>query len=1330
MVSTLLCILSLFEALSETVVSAKSKRSLRRFTELFCQLLKSWYKETTKKTKFSSQETNKIITKYTFPLMQMSTLIINHSTASNDFDGTRSMQFDTDSIECGIDNRCSACISHVRSHFKGPLTATTRVIKGYGGTKTHNIFIGTLSLRLEDDNGKITSFEIPESYYTPDGDACLLSPQHWAKSMKKSQRPPDGYAPEQTFHDRVVLQWGRNHLSTKTIPLDPRTNVATFSLAHGFNEFELYCNQCIDVAKEDLNPVTIEEAAVLEEGENREISLGDPEYNVASPKQASFDLDGPTNQDQPVTIDEEDLQRENISAEFLKLHQKFNHCSPKRLQLLAKIGVIPPKFARCPVPVCSACLYGKATRRPWRTKAPNSPLYTPSKPGEVVSVDQMVSQTPGLIAQMSGLLTRDRYRYCTVFVDHATDYSYVHFQRTASAEETVDGKEAFERKCREMGVSIQHYHADNGIFASNHWKHNCISKHQGLSFSGVGAHHQNGKAENKIRYLQSQARTMLIHANKRWPKAITSNLWPYAVRMANETSNELPSLSLRDNQTPLQAFSRSTVSLNPRFYQPFGCPVYVLAKELQNAGGIYNKWKDRSRIGVYLGSSPMHAQSVALVLNLKTGRVSPQFHVKFDPSFQTVKKSYGEDVDESLWQKEAGFVEEESLSVQKDFTKMRVQPEQPSTVNTIADDKDKQFPTDSDEPISPIQRKLPREVMSLQPDRISGNYMNTEGPSKTRSGKYYKPEMQETRGLISMTSITEPQDIFCLSILSKDISHEDTLYPKELMIMAASNDPDTLYYHEAMKAPDKQEFIKAMLSEVQGQLERGVFELIPRSQVPEGATVLPAVWSMRRKRKQTTGEVYKWKSRLNIGGHKMIEGRDYDETYAPVASWPAIRTLLSLVLINNWHTIQVDYVQAYPQAPADRPTYMELPKGFKVDHGDKQEFLLEIKRNIYGKKQSGRVWYQYLRSKLQSIGFSVSQHDECVFLRGNAMYVLYTDDSILGGPDQLELDQIISDMQEVGLDITTEGGIDDFLGVNIERKPDGTFHLTQPRLINSILEDLRLLEDRTTTKSTPMATSKILSRHPNSPPFDQHFNYQRVIGKLLFLEKSTRPDLAHAVHQCARFAADPKVEHGQAVKWIGRYLKGTQDKGLILNPSGCSLDLYVDADFAGNWDPEIAGIDPSTAQSRHGYVLMFCGMPILWASQLQAIIALSTTEAEYIGLSRAIQDILPSIRLLNELHQMGYPVPCHEPMVHCRVFEDNSGALEIANNPKYRPRTKHINQRFHFFCSLIRDPSQPYDPERPLCIHKIETKDQPADYLTKALAKELHQQHRKFIQGW
>ena len=78
-----------------------------------------------------------------------------------------------------------------------------------------------------------------------------------------------------------------------------------------------------------------------------------------------------------------------------------------------------------------------------------------------------------------------------------------------------------------------------------------------------------------------------------------------------------------------------------------------------------------------------------------------------------------------------------------------------------------------------------------------------------------------------------------------------------------------------------------------------------------------------------------------------------------------------------------------------------------------------------------------------------------------------------------------------------------------------------------------------------------------------------MIGKLNYLEKGSRPDIAFIVHQCARFCESPKVEHGDAIRWVVKYLKGTRDKGVILNPdSNRGLEVFVDADFAGNWDPK------------------------------------------------------------------------------------------------------------------------------------------------------------------
>jgi hypothetical protein len=134
-------------------------------------------------------------------------------------------------------------------------------------------------------------------------------------------------------------------------------------------------------------------------------------------------------------------------------------------------------------------------------------------------------------------------------------------------------------------------------------------------------------------------------------------------------------------------------------------------------------------------------------------------------------------------------------------------------------------------------------------------------------------------------------------------------------------------------------------------------------------------------------------------------------------------------------------------------------------------------------------------------------------------------------------------MKKVGLNLTVEGDITYFLGVQINRTNEGKFNLTQPHLISDIIRELRLEDDKVTIKSAPGASSKPLTRCLEEPDFDSYFDYRKVIGKLNYLEKCTGLDISCAVHQAARLVADPKVPHGKAVKWIGRYLKGTADKG-------------------------------------------------------------------------------------------------------------------------------------------------------------------------------------------
>ena len=125
------------------------------------------------------------------------------------------------------------------------------------------------------------------------------------------------------------------------------------------------------------------------------------------------------------------------------------------------------------------------------------------------------------------------------------------------------------------------------------------------------------------------------------------------MRHANEVANATPRKG--EEQSPLERFSGVNIIPKLRHFHSFGCPTYILDNVLQSGQGS-PKWKQRSRLGVYLGPSPSHARSVTLVLNPRTGHVSPQFHVKFDDFFETVQdKSTNMDAPEPEWKYLSGF---------------------------------------------------------------------------------------------------------------------------------------------------------------------------------------------------------------------------------------------------------------------------------------------------------------------------------------------------------------------------------------------------------------------------------------------------------------------------------------------------------------------------------------------------------------------------------------------------------------------------------------------------------------------------------------------------
>jgi hypothetical protein len=241
------------------------------------------------------------------------------------------------------------------------------------------------------------------------------------------------------------------------------------------------------------------------------------------------------------------------------------------------------------------------------------------------------------------------------------------------------------------------------------------------------------------------------------------------------------------------------------------------------------------------------------------------------------------------------------------------------------------------------------------------------------------------------------------------------------------------------------------------------------------------------------------------------------------------------------------------------------------------------------------------------------------------------------------------------------------------------------------------------------------------------WNYRSIIGMLLYLSTNTRPDIAFAVSQAARFSNNPKQSHATAVKTIVRYLLGTKDKGTVVTPTGkLDLKLYVDADFAGLYKRE-PDTDPNSARSRTGYILILGGFPLIWKSHLQTEISLSTLEAEYSALSSSMRALIPIRELLFELVDTLKVSQTLITSITCSVFEDNQGAFLLGTNHRITNRTKYFLVKYHHFWVYI---DMEDTNKRKIFLFKIGTDNQRADFLTKGLFRVLFQNNRFAVLGF
>jgi hypothetical protein len=306
------------------------------------------------------------------------------------------------------------------------------------------------------------------------------------------------------------------------------------------------------------------------------------------------------------------------------------------------------------------------------------------------------------------------------------------------------------------------------------------------------------------------------------------------------------------------------------------------------------------------------------------------------------------------------------------------------------------------------------------------------------------------------------------------------------------------------------------------------------------------------------------------------------------------------------------------------------------------------------------------------------RHRTCLLTKNEWILIVYVDDAILISPDKNKITAKIASLQR-DYNLTNDGELKDYLGTRFTKHADGSIELSQPRMVNRVLKMVGIgTQSKTKMHNTPAIDSCLLDDDPNSAPRIQKWKYRSVVGSLSYLQAMVHPEITMPVQLYARFCNNPQCQHEEAVKSICRYLLKVKDKGLILKPDPTlGLECFVNADWAGSWQDRSSN-DPLSAHSRTGYVIMYAGCPILWASKMQSLIALSTTEAEYVALSTSVRSNCPD-ELTEWIESRGFVVNPSIPSVNCKVFEDNKSCIKIATNHQTRPRTKHLSVRLHHF---------------------------------------------------
>ena len=440
-------------------------------------------------------------------------------------------------------------------------------------------------------------------------------------------------------------------------------------------------------------------------------------------------------------------------------------------------------------------------------------------------------------------------------------------------------------------------------------------------------------------------------------------------------------------------------------------------------------------------------------------------------------------------------------------------------------------------------------------------------------------------------------------------------------------------FREAIDSNSSDQWKDAMQDEMRSLIENEVFEVVDKSIVDKQP--VKSRWVFTVKTKQD-GQVDKFKARVVAKGYSQIFAVDCFETYCSVVQIMSTRSLQNHAARECLYIRQFDIRTAFLYGKLDEDIFMIPPDGYSGNG-----CIWKLKRSLYGLKQSPRMWFQRLNSFLTGSGLSSSRYDQSVCYQHNPrIYVIvYVDDGLIFARTENDINSVLAKLSSQFK--LREFDPNTYRRLVIEERSD-CIVVHQRKYIQLILKRFKM------ALSNPCQNPTIsLDVEEQSEPLSDEIPFRQVVGSLVYLADSSRPDISFAVNQLARELSALSMSDWKRAKHVLRYLRGTVNLGLTYRRHPASVERkligFCDSDFAGSVE---------TSKSTPVFIILLNGAPFHWKTQLQRHVTVSSTEAELIALCSPSKELAWIRRMAIELEL----VDSGASVILC----DNMSAMRIA----------------------------------------------------------------------